>query len=132
MYHHSLPLKWGIQPGYNQGYNPLFACPETPTSSSSFPLRADPPSPTADRTLKLVTKTIQNLANLVEFKAKESFMIYLNAFIKDHMPLMTRFVNEISVSPPHTVELLIKGYGGSMSRQWNLQLRDMVGSCLEL
>ena len=52
----------------------------------------------ADRTLKLVTKTIQNLANLVEFKAKESFMIYLNSFIKDHMPLMTRFVDEISVS----------------------------------
>ena len=64
----------------------------------SPPPYSDPPSSTADRTLKLVTKTIQNLANLVEFKAKESFMIYLNSFIKDHMPLMTRFVDKISVS----------------------------------
>ena len=52
----------------------------------------------ADRALKLVTKTIQNLANLVGFKTKESFMLYLNAFIKEHMPLMRRFINEISVS----------------------------------
>ena len=52
----------------------------------------------ADRTLKLVTKTIQNLANLVEFKAKESFMLYLNTFIKTYQPKMREFVNDVSVS----------------------------------
>lgn len=57
----------------------------------------------ADRTLKLVTKTIQNMANLVEFKAKESFMIYLNPFIKEYMPRMRRFVNQISVRADHPV-----------------------------
>lgn len=59
---------------------------------------AELPSPMADRTLKLVTKTIQNLANLVEFKAKESFMLYLNAFIKTYQPKMRTFVNNVSVS----------------------------------
>ena len=56
----------------------------------------------ADRTLKLVTKSIQNLANLVEFKAKESFMIYLNPFIKEYMPKMRQFVNQLAVSLVNT------------------------------
>jgi hypothetical protein len=51
----------------------------------------------ADRTLKLVTKTIQNLANLVEFKTKESFMLFLNTFIKEYMPHMRLFIDKISV-----------------------------------
>lgn len=51
----------------------------------------------SDRTLKLVTKSVQNLANLVEFKAKESFMLYLNPFIKEHLPRMRHFVNQIAV-----------------------------------
>lgn len=33
-------------------------------------LLADPPSSTAGRTLTLVAKSVQNLANLVEFGAK--------------------------------------------------------------
>ena len=46
----------------------------------------------------MVTKSIQNLANLIEFKAKESFMIYLNPFIKKYTPSMREFINDISVS----------------------------------
>ena len=52
----------------------------------------------ADRTLKLVTKTIQNLANLVEFKRKEALMVYLNPFINEYMQRMKLFVNDVSVS----------------------------------
>jgi len=55
------------------------------------------PNSTADRALKLVTKSVQNLANLVEFKTKESFMIYLNHFIKEHLPRMRHFVDQIAV-----------------------------------
>lgn len=73
-----------------------FVCPAL-LKPQLFGLVTEPPSPVADRALKLVTKTIQNLANLVGFKTKESFMLYLNAFIKDHMPLMRRFVDEISM-----------------------------------
>lgn len=56
------------------------------------------PSLVADRTLKLVTKAVQNLANLVEFRAKEPFMVSLNDFIRRHLPKMKQFVYDISVS----------------------------------
>ena len=56
------------------------------------------PSLVADRTLKLVTKAVQNLANLVEFRAKEPFMVSLNDFIRRHLPKMKQFINDISVS----------------------------------
>ena len=56
-----------------------------------------PDDPLAVHFLELVAKTILNLANLVDFEAKQT-MMYLNPFIKDQMPLMTHFINEISVS----------------------------------
>ena len=48
--------------------------------------------------MKLVTKAVQNLANLVEFRAKEPFMVSLNDFIRRHLPKMKQFINDISVS----------------------------------
>ena len=59
---------------------------------------SEPPSNNSDRSLKLVTKTVQNVANLVEFKTKEPFMAALNAFINKHTEKMKKFVDEISVS----------------------------------
>jgi GTPase-activator protein for Ras-like GTPase/C2 domain/PH domain len=50
----------------------------------------------ASRTLTLVAKTIQNLANLVEFGEKESFMLPLNQFIVAHIPKMRAFLIDIS------------------------------------
>lgn len=75
----------------------------------------DLPSPMADRTLKLVTRTIQNLANLAVFKQKEAFMVYLNPFITKNMKSMKSFVNQIAVSvknlgmyvASHVVNLLL-------------------------
>lgn len=40
----------------------------------SWSLCADPPSSAAGRTLTLVAKSVQNLANLVEFGAKVRFL----------------------------------------------------------
>ena len=48
--------------------------------------------------MKLVTKAVQNLANLVEFKAKEPYMVSLNDFIRRHLPKMRQFIDDISVS----------------------------------
>ena len=56
------------------------------------------PSESSSRSLKLVAKAVQNLANLVEFKSKEPFMTSLNPFIKRHMPDMIKFIDKLSVS----------------------------------
>ena len=61
-----------------------------------FLLNTAPPSPNAERTLKLVAKGMQNLANLVEFKAKEPFMTVLNPFIQKNLMKMKQFVNDLS------------------------------------
>jgi len=73
-----------------------------------FSLISETPSQVADRTLKLVTKAVQNLANLVEFKAKEPYMVSLNDFIRRHLPKMRQFIDDISnygqEPPPATLE----------------------------
>lgn len=56
------------------------------------------PSQAVDRNLKLVTKSVQNVANLVEFKGKEPFMTVLNPFISQHVDKIKKFVDMISVS----------------------------------
>lgn len=90
-----------------------------------FPF-ADPPSSTAGRTLTLVAKSVQNLANLVEFGAKvwilsfsfyrkarveicldltvvsaheqEPYMEGVNPFIKNNKHRMIMFLDELGVS----------------------------------
>uniref|UniRef100_A0A8C3ARW9 Ras GTPase-activating protein 1 n=1 Tax=Cyclopterus lumpus TaxID=8103 RepID=A0A8C3ARW9_CYCLU len=59
-----------------------------------FNIIADPPSSAAGRTLTLVAKSVQNLANLVEFGAKEPYMEGVNPFIKNnkHRMIMFRIV----------------------------------------
>ena len=55
------------------------------------------PSPIAEATMKMVTKVVQNLANLVEFRLKEPHMMGLNNFIKGNMERMRHFVDSASV-----------------------------------
>ena len=56
------------------------------------------PSETAVRTLKLIAKALQNLANLVEFGVKEQFMTCVNPFIKNNKARMVEFLDKLSVS----------------------------------
>jgi Ras GTPase-activating protein 1 len=72
-----------------------FICPAL-LKPHLFNLVSDPPSQTSDRSLKLVTKTVQNVANLIEFKGKEPFMGALNTFIKKQMVKMRGFIDAIS------------------------------------
>ncbi|RIB13611.1 hypothetical protein C2G38_1974674 [Gigaspora rosea] len=51
------------------------------------------------RTLLLITKVIQNLANNVLFGAKEPFMIVLNEFLNHNIVKVTAFLEEISKLP---------------------------------
>ncbi|KAH0628075.1 hypothetical protein JD844_008775 [Phrynosoma platyrhinos] len=64
------------------------------------------PSPTAARTLTLVAKSVQNLANLVEFGAKEPYMEGVNPFIKSNKHRMIMFLDELGNVPelPDTTE----------------------------
>ena len=74
-------------------------------------------SVTAERTLKLIAKYLQNLANQVEFRTKvgyyglffqllgvmkmvtqEQYMIVLNDHLKDNMEKMKKFIDNLSVN----------------------------------
>ncbi|KAJ8285551.1 hypothetical protein GJAV_G00028140 [Gymnothorax javanicus] len=72
-----------------------------------FNIIADAPSSTASRTLTLVAKSVQNLANLVEFGAKEPYMEGVNPFIKNNKHRMIMFLDELGNVPelPETAEL---------------------------
>ncbi|XP_072923108.1 ras GTPase-activating protein 1-like isoform X1 [Hemitrygon akajei] len=71
-----------------------------------FNIILDPPSSTAARTLTLVAKSLQNLANLVEFGAKEPYMEGVNPFIKNNKHRMIMFLDELGNVPevPDTTE----------------------------
>ncbi|NXL22826.1 RASA1 protein, partial [Setophaga kirtlandii] len=71
-----------------------------------FNIISDSPSPTAARTLTLVAKSVQNLANLVEFGAKEPYMEGVNPFIKSNKHRMIMFLDELGNVPelPDTAE----------------------------
>uniref|UniRef100_A0A8C3RDN4 RAS p21 protein activator 1 n=2 Tax=Cyanoderma ruficeps TaxID=181631 RepID=A0A8C3RDN4_9PASS len=64
-----------------------------------FLFLSDSPSPTAARTLTLVAKSVQNLANLVEFGAKEPYMEGVNPFIKSNKHRMIMFLDELGNVP---------------------------------
>lgn len=49
------------------------------------------------RTCTLLAKSVQNLANLVEFGQKEPYMINMNPLIKANMTVLKDYVNAISV-----------------------------------
>ncbi|XP_052279631.1 ras GTPase-activating protein 1-like isoform X4 [Dreissena polymorpha] len=62
----------------------------------SFNLVTDTPSETAIRTLKLIAKVLQTLANLME--CKETFLTVVNLFIKNHKARMVDFLNQLSIT----------------------------------
>ncbi|KAJ3207429.1 GTPase-activating protein S23 [Entophlyctis luteolus] len=74
-----------------------FFCPSI-LSPNLFKLVDDFPDPVRSRTFKLVTKVIQNLANLTEFGQKEQYLTDFNPFIKQNIPLMKSFIDKISSS----------------------------------
>ncbi|KAL5004180.1 hypothetical protein ScPMuIL_017636 [Solemya velum] len=81
----------------------------------SFNLIQETPSKMASRTLVLVAKALQNLANLVEFGAKESFMGVANSFIKENKARMIAFLDDVSNVESCGVEA--HAGGGDLSRE---------------
>ncbi|KAI1110131.1 GTPase [Nemania sp. NC0429] len=75
-----------------------FFCPAI-VAPESERLVNEPPSKDMRRSLLLIAKVIQNLANNVLFGAKEQYMDPLNDFLTENIYDVTTFLREISVLP---------------------------------
>jgi Ras GTPase-activating protein 1 len=63
----------------------------------NFNLIAETPSHNASRSLIMVAKCLQNLANLVEFGGKEPYMEVVNPFILKNKERMVYYLDQLSV-----------------------------------
>uniref|UniRef100_A0A8C5KM41 RAS protein activator like 3 n=1 Tax=Jaculus jaculus TaxID=51337 RepID=A0A8C5KM41_JACJA len=73
-----------------------FLCPAI-LAPSLFGLAPDHPAPGPARTLTLIAKVIQNLANRAPFGEKEAYMGFMNAFLEEHGPAMQGFLDQVAV-----------------------------------
>jgi Tfp pilus assembly major pilin PilA len=75
-----------------------FVCPAL-LNPVLFGLVSEQPSSSVQRDLMLIAKTIQSLASLCAFGAKETFMQVMNGFILDNVEHMKHFVDELCTVP---------------------------------
>ncbi|XP_036271883.1 RAS protein activator like-3 isoform X2 [Pipistrellus kuhlii] len=77
---------------------------------SLFGLAPQHPAPTPARTLTLIAKVIQNLANRAPFGEKEAYMGFMNSFLENHGPAMQHFLDQVAMVD---VDAAPSGYQGS-------------------
>ncbi|BGP08329.1 hypothetical protein JCM10049v2_004176 [Rhodotorula toruloides] len=61
-----------------------------------FFIVSNPPDPKAQRTLTLVAKTLQGLANFSSFGQKEPWMLPMNAFVRENHAALVDFLEHVS------------------------------------
>ncbi|MEE6515026.1 hypothetical protein FKM82_023512, partial [Ascaphus truei] len=93
-----------------------FLCPAI-LSPGLFNLSPDHPQPLAARTLTLVAKVLQNLANFTRFGEKEDYMGFMNGFLEQYWDGMSLFLQ--SVADPDS-EVAAARYEGSADLAYEL------------
>ncbi|XP_036997800.2 RAS protein activator like-3 [Artibeus jamaicensis] len=86
-----------------------FLCPAI-LAPSLFGLAPEHPAPGPARTLTLIAKVIQNLANHAPFGEKEAYMGFMNSFLENHGPAMKHFLDQVAMVD---VDAAPSGYQGS-------------------
>lgn len=76
-----------------------FFCPAV-LNPKLFSLLKDHPSDRAQRTLTLIAKSLQGLANMSNFGIKEPWMRPMNEFVAEHGPEFRDFVESVIRLPP--------------------------------
>ncbi|KAK6500377.1 hypothetical protein TWF481_010720 [Arthrobotrys musiformis] len=79
-----------------------FFCPAI-MNPKMFGLLKDHPGTRAQRTLTLVAKSIQGLANMTTFGVKEPWFEPMNEFLVEHNGEFKRFIDSVSASPPEII-----------------------------
>lgn len=74
-----------------------------------FGLVSETPTPAATRSLVMVAKCLQNLANLIEFGGKEPYMEVVNPFILKNKERMIVFLDQLSnVADPNPIGIMLE------------------------